>query len=956
MSQLFIVTTPQNSGEGTPLSTAFNYTNSNFSELYARYQTSPPPTLVGVAGDVPGMYASDSNYFYYCFGTYNGTSVIWAQVAQLANIVVSQITNGDSNVAISTTNGNITMGVGGGANLAVFSTTGAYVAGVISATGNIRGSYIIGNGSQLTGLPSTYNDSNVATFLQNLNGNNISTLGTVTAGNITGGNILTTGIVSATANITGNYILGNGSQLTGLPALYGNANVISLLSSFGSNTISSTGNITTTANVSTGNTIASGAVIATGNVRGGNVTTAGNVTAQGIVSASGNIVTAGYFVGNFQGNVTGNIVVNGSNTQVLFNTNGNVDAVAGMTYNKGSNTFIVLGVVSGQGNVIGGNVVTVGQVSATGNVAGNYILGNGSQLTGLPALYGNANVAAFLSAFGSNTISTTGTINSGNITGANLATAGVATVAGNITGGNILTGGIVSAVGGLASNASVVALGNVLSGNLNTSGVVTATGTVTGGNLITAGFVSATGNISGGNLSLTGNIAAGNLSVVSIGASGNITATAHTGTTVSVVGNVTGANIFTSGNVSATGYLLGNVAFATGATYGNANVTTLLAAFGSNTISTSGNITAGNVVANVIGNVNGNLTGTTISVTGAITTNSGSLAVGNTVSPLGNIDVYGVSTTITNGYANANLTIGAYQGTAATTTIQSGTATNFNIYNGASFAQVANVTTTGMSVAGVISATGNITGNYFAGNGSQLTGVTATGIGTLSSLSVTGNITAGNIAATNHTGTTVSVTGTITGGNVTATSLTGTTISVSGNITGGNLITAGTLTVNSGNAATAIINGAGNTQGNIGSATGWFNTLYATSSKALYADVAENYLADAEYAPGTVVIFGGDNEITVTTEQADERVAGAISTNPAYLMNSGEAGLPVALRGKVPVRVVGAVTKGDSLVTSTTPGAAVSVGRSRDYAQAVFAKALESNNTTEEKIILAVII
>ena len=952
MSQLFIVTTPQNSGEGTPLSTAFNYTNSNFSELYARYQTSPPPTLVGVAGDVPGMYASDSNYFYYCFGTYDGTSVIWARVAQLANIVVSQITNGDSNVAISTTNGNITMGVGGGANLAVFSTTGAYVAGVVSATGNIRGSYIIGNGSQLTGLPATYNDSNVATFLQNLNGNNISTLGTVIAGNITGGNILTTGIVSATANITGNYILGNGSQLTGLPALYGNANVVSLLSSFGSNTISSTGNITTTANVSTGNTIASGAVIATGNVSGGNVTTAGNVTTQGIVSASGNIVTAGYFVGNFAGNVTGNLVVNGSNTQVLFNTNGNVDAVAGMTYNKGSNTFIVLGVVSGQGNIIGGNVVTVGQVSATGNVAGNYILGNGSQLTGLPALYSNANVAAFLSAFGSNTISTTGTINSGNVTGGNLATTGVATVAGNITGGNILTGGIVSAVAGIASNASVIALGNVLAGNVTTSGVVTATGTVTGGNLITAGFVSATGNISGRNLALTGNIAAGNLNVVSIGASGNITATAHTGTTVSVVGNVTGANVFTSGNVSATGYILGNVAFATGATYGNANVATFMAAFGSNTISTSGNVSA----SNLIGNISGNLTGTTVSVTGAITTNAGSLAVGNTVSPLGNIDVYGVSTTITNGYANANLTMGAYQGAAATTTIQSGTATNFNIYNGASFAQVANVTTAGVSVTGLISATGNIAGNYFVGNGSQLTGVVATGIGTLSSLSVIGNITAGNITATSLTGTTVSVTGTITGGNITATSLTGTTISVSGNITGGNLITAGTLTVNSGGADTAIINGAGNTVGNIGSATGWFNTLYATSSQALYADVAENYQADAEYAPGTVVIFGGDTEITVTIEQADERVAGAISTNPAYLMNSGEAGLPVALRGKVPVRVVGAVAKGDSLVTSTTPGAAVSVGRSRGYAQAVFAKALESNNNTEEKIILAVII
>ena len=73
-------------------------------------------------------------------------------------------------------------------------------------------------------------------------------------------------------------------------------------------------------------------------------------------------------------------------------------------------------------------------------------------------------------------------------------------------------------------------------------------------------------------------------------------------------------------------------------------------------------------------------------------------------------------------------------------------------------------------------------------------------------------------------------------------------------------------------------------------------------------------------------------------------------------MNSGEAGLPVALRGKVPTLVVGPVTKGDSLVTSTTPGVAVSVGRSRDYAQAVFAKALETDNNENEKVILAVIL
>jgi hypothetical protein len=73
-------------------------------------------------------------------------------------------------------------------------------------------------------------------------------------------------------------------------------------------------------------------------------------------------------------------------------------------------------------------------------------------------------------------------------------------------------------------------------------------------------------------------------------------------------------------------------------------------------------------------------------------------------------------------------------------------------------------------------------------------------------------------------------------------------------------------------------------------------------------------------------------------------------------MNSGESGLPVALRGKVPVRVIGPVTKGDSLITSTTPGVAFSVGRERVYGQAVFAKSLESNETDNEKVILAVII
>ena len=114
------------------------------------------------------------------------------------------------------------------------------------------------------------------------------------------------------------------------------------------------------------------------------------------------------------------------------------------------------------------------------------------------------------------------------------------------------------------------------------------------------------------------------------------------------------------------------------------------------------------------------------------------------------------------------------------------------------------------------------------------------------------------------------------------------------------------------------------------------------------------------FSPGSrsaplVIGFSQVKEINCTVI-ADERVAGAISTNPAHLMNAGMPGLPVALRGRIPVNVIGPVTKGDSLVTSPTAGYAQSVGRSRLYGQAVFAKALETNLEDGEKLIIAVIL
>jgi hypothetical protein len=89
---------------------------------------------------------------------------------------------------------------------------------------------------------------------------------------------------------------------------------------------------------------------------------------------------------------------------------------------------------------------------------------------------------------------------------------------------------------------------------------------------------------------------------------------------------------------------------------------------------------------------------------------------------------------------------------------------------------------------------------------------------------------------------------------------------------------------------------------------------------------------------------------------ADNRVAGVISTDPAYLMNSQSSGLPVALRGRVPVKVVGAVNKGDLLVTSTCPGYAESLGFREPKPYTVVAKAIETSNLTDARTIIAVIL
>jgi hypothetical protein len=149
---------------------------------------------------------------------------------------------------------------------------------------------------------------------------------------------------------------------------------------------------------------------------------------------------------------------------------------------------------------------------------------------------------------------------------------------------------------------------------------------------------------------------------------------------------------------------------------------------------------------------------------------------------------------------------------------------------------------------------------------------------------------------------------------------------------------------------TAITTGSSSIRGDI---TGdWHIT---GQFRATFADLAEKYLADTDYAPGTVVVFGGSAEITLTEKFADTRVAGVISTNPAYVMNEESTGLVVALRGKVPVKVVGKVNKGDLLVTSSVPGFA-QVALANFSANAVFAKSLESKESDGAGTVIAVVL
>ena len=157
-----------------------------------------------------------------------------------------------------------------------------------------------------------------------------------------------------------------------------------------------------------------------------------------------------------------------------------------------------------------------------------------------------------------------------------------------------------------------------------------------------------------------------------------------------------------------------------------------------------------------------------------------------------------------------------------------------------------------------------------------------------------------------------------------------------------------------------------NSSKNFGTSSLSWNTVYAstfdgrvftgTALQAKYADLAENYLADDKYEVGTVLVFGGTDELTVSTKKDDTRIAGVVSEKPAYLMNTelqGENVTALALQGRVKCMVIGKIAKGDMLVASAVKGHAMSNNNPR--LGAVIGKAVENKSDTGKGIIEIVV-
>ena len=610
--------------------------------------------------------------------------------------------------------------------------------------------------------------------------------GTTIYGNANVNTFLTVGTyVSVIGNVyagSGNFFIGNGSLLTGITTsagstiLNGNSNVN--IASANANitlSVSTVGNVVVI--TPTGISV-SGTIISNGSITGGNILTSGSISATGNVYAGNTIIIGSETV---TGNITSGNVLTGGQVSTV----GNITSAA---------------------NIAGGNLLTSGFISATGNVYA------------LDGIFGSPGTTTVLNNVG--VVSAYGNI----VSGANIIASGYATIVGTVTGGNLLTSGNVSAIG------------NATAGNILTAGLISSTGNITGGNILTAGNISAIGTVSAGNLYVPGNAnIIGNLNVqgnvtfinsnvitvndlyielannqttyaninnagLAVGPAGsaltywqyNTAANAWTtNVAISATSNVISGNLLTSGLISSTGTATaGNIVTAGLITAtGNVYANTFISTGSGGTLSGSGNIIGGNLLTSGYVTATGNVIGgnvTTIGLVSATGNVTGNYIIGNGYYLTGITSGGGGGSNISNGTsnvtvvgANANITVGV-----------SGTG-NVVVFS-----------PTGEYVTGVVSATGNITGNYIYGNGYYLTGISGGGGGGASIANGTsnvnistsnGNVTVsvsgvGNVAVFTPTG--LSVTGNVYG-NTFISNGTGGGISAPGNIIGGNILTGG---------------------------------------------------------------------------------------------------------------------------------------------------------------------
>ena len=397
---------------------------------------------------------------------------------------------------------------------------------------------------------------------------------------------------------------------------------------------------------------------------------------------------------------------------------------------------------------------------------------------------------------------------------------------------------------------------------------------------------------------------------------------------LSATGNITGGNVNTAGLVTATGNITGGNLTTAGTLRVQNNSGMFVGAsnvFNVNTTTTDANIKSNISNGNLI--IQANVSGTTFNVAQALGSN-GTFAISNAAT-------VGTTLGVTGNITGANVNTGGL--ITATGNITGGNLNTAALVQAAAVSATANINGGNLRTAGQITATGNITsaaniaGTYFIGNGSQLSGLSAA------------------VTVTNITNGTSEVRIGASGGNANVTV---------GGVSNVVVFTSAT-TYFAGNVSTIGIEKIGtNAVGNIGSSSNYFNQVFATATTALYADVAERFAADELLEPGTVVELGGVKEITRSTQELSENVFGVISTRPAYTMNGGagenDTHPAVAMTGRVPVKCVGTVRKGDRLV-SAGEGVARAAQPGEATAFNVIGRSLENKHTAELGTIEAIV-